>query len=340
MKKFIVALITGLFAIFTVPAMAQQVAACQHDVAPYDLGRYARDMKSGNVMSTTKIPAGTVWETNMKGGRFIVCRTTKERTVAIMKDNTFYDIACGNEVKIALPPQSVIQRVAEQPGTTTIQAGQECTNEESCKKVEWCNSNNGWIVSGDERVCRIPGRNDRIVQEDVLNIDRHLTVNPRILETTVNPWQGNGDFRVPAAPQARGNVASSQGPAVDFGRPQPGSVSGVMCYTQGCSNQPLANFVGQVPSTYCGIRTSHGKLFKLVRNSGRVPGALMMIDISSGTDGRAMAIQEYNIDREGWDCDKAQISVEKQHWAGVTSFFSLPNACSVTQRLKGPIARQ
>ncbi len=258
MNKFIHFLIAGVFATCSLTAMAQNIPDCKHDVAPYDTGRYARDMKLGNVMSTTKIPSRTIWETNMKGGKFIVCRTTQERTVAIMKDNTFYDIDCGNEVKIALPPRDVVSRLSDQPGTTTITAGQKCSGVESCKKVDWCDANNGWVVEGSERVCRIPGQVSRIVQEDVLNIDQHLTVNPRVLTTTVNQWEGNGNFSVPPPPQARGDVAGSQGPQVNMGQSSNGNVSGKRCAYDcvGGVRPTVTDVVGMqnIPSAQCEIR--------------------------------------------------------------------------------------
>ena len=165
----------------------------------------------------------------MKGGSFVVCRTTQERKVAILSNNTFYDIDCGNEVKIALPPSSVIQKVSQAPGSMTVAALQKCEGPESCAAVKWCDENSGWKVEGDERVCRILGQNSRIIREDVLSIDQHLTVIPKVLPTTVKPWEGNGNFTVPAAPQAQGQVAGSQGPQVDMGRAQSSTVTGTRC---------------------------------------------------------------------------------------------------------------
>jgi hypothetical protein len=238
---------------------------------------------------------------------------------------------CGNAVT-SIAAIAMNQNVTQlAPQTSFTQAA--CTESaEKCEQIKWCDDNKGWAVQGNERVCRIPGQNSRIVQEDVLNIDRRLTVNPRVLPTTVNPWQGNGDFTVPAAPQARGSVAGSQGPSVDFGRGQAGSVGGQSCHTQGCSSRPVATFVSEVKASYCGIRTTDARLFRLGSASD---GSLVVADWTKGTEGRKMIIRG---ETAGTDCDKAQTAVESKHWMGVTNFFSLPNGCAVTQRHTGLIA--
>jgi hypothetical protein len=237
---------------------------------------------------------------------------------------------CGNAVT-SIAAIAMNQNVTQLPAQTSFTQANCTESAEKCEQIKWCDEKKGWVVQGNERVCRIPGQNSRIVQEDVLNIDRHLTVNARVLPTTVNPWQGNGDFTVPAAPQARGSIAPSQGPAVDFGRAQVGSVSGVMCQTQGCSSRPVANFVGEVKSSFCGIRTSDGKLFKLGRSND---GMIVVADWSNGSEGRKMRIGGQS---SSMDCDADQQAVEKQHWSGMIQYFGLPNTCAVTQRMSGPV---
>ena len=129
-------------------------------------------------------------------------------------------------------------------------------------------------------------------------------------------------------------VAVPQGPALVIQQaPAPVQVQ-TQC-NNNCSYRPVARVVNSVPGAYCGIHTTDGRKFKLVRNDGRAAGALMLVDISAGVDGRAMAITQYNVDQQGWDCNKAQTAVETQHWAGVTNFFALPNACQVASRVNG-----
>ena len=129
-------------------------------------------------------------------------------------------------------------------------------------------------------------------------------------------------------------VAVPQGPALVIQQaPAPVQVQ-TQC-NNNCSYRPVARVVNSVPGAYCGIHTTDGRKFKLVRNDGRAAGALMLVDISAGVDGRAMAIPQYNVDQQGWDCNKAQTAVETQHWAGVTNFFALPNACQVASRVNG-----
>ncbi len=137
---------------------------------------------------------------------------------------------CGNAISsIAAVP--VRQAVTLAPPVTSFSSiPAVCTDSaERCVMKEWCDNNDGWKVIEGVRTCEVPGRHDRIIQRDTLDIERQLVVNPRTLPTTVNPWQGSGDFTVPPPPQARGVVQAPVGPAVDFNRSSAPTVRGLSC---------------------------------------------------------------------------------------------------------------
>lgn len=143
---------------------------------------------------------------------------------------------CGNAIT-RISALAINQVVTQQPSMTTFTgAGSaRCEGPEQCAQVRWCDDNNGWKMEGSERVCRVPGQTSRIVRENVLNIDDHLTVNPRVLPTTVSPVQGNGDFTVNfPGPQGVINYGQSN---IQIQRQQNPVVSGTVC-NGSCPVQP------------------------------------------------------------------------------------------------------
>ena len=168
-----------------------------------------------------------------------------------------------------------------------------------------------------------------ITEESVLDLKYHLTVNSETLPTTVKDHKGNGNFTVPAAPQAQGQVAGSQGPQVDMGRSQAPVVSGQPCFTNGCSSRPVANFVSEVKSEFCGIRTNDGRFFKLGHD--KTNGRVTVTDWTSNEGSGYARMTVGGI--TGNDCDKVQEVIEKRVWADMTKHFNLSNACTVKQKL-------
>ncbi len=323
MKTIIKFAAAFLFAVFSVSAMAQ-VADCKHDVAPYDIGRYARDVKVGKNIQLSKVPVRTVWDTNMKGGKWVTCRTTQERTIALLEDGTYYDIGCGNEIKIAMPPTPLQSQIAQAPSFLTTQAPLVCKGVEECKQVKWCDDNSGWYASKDDkgnhvRRCDIPGEVSIISKENTIHVQERTTVIPVQLPTIVKPWQV-------AAPVS---VSSAPAPQIDLGRSVAPSVSGTRCETQGCSYKSVAKFISEEKADFCGIHTSDGRVFKLGRHPTN--GELTIADWTSGTQGKVMGLKQ----QATRDCDVDQKAAETTHWPAIVNRFGLPNDCTVAKRSKG-----
>ena len=323
MKTIIKFATAFLFVFFSVSAMAQ-VADCKHDVAPYDIGRYARDVKAGKNIQLSKVPVRTVWDTNMKGGKWVTCRTTQERTIALLEDGTYYDIGCGNEIKIAMPPTPLQSQVAQSPSFLTTASSLVCKGVEECKQVKWCDDNSGWYASKDDkgnhvRRCDIPGEVSVISKENTIHVQEHTTVIPVQLPTTVKPWQVAAPVSVPPAPAAQ----------IDLGRAAAPNVSGTRCDTQGCSYKPVAKFVSEEKADFCGIHTSDARVFKIGRHPTN--GELVIADWTSGVQGKVMGLKQ----QATRDCDADQKAVETTHWPAIVNRFGLPNDCTVAKRLKG-----
>jgi hypothetical protein len=233
------------------------------------------------------------------------------------------------------PLQSHIQQI---PSVMSSSAPLACKGEEECKQMNWCDTNGGWYPSKDAagnsiHKCDVPGEMRVISKQNIVRIQEQTTILPEQLPTEVRPWKVAAPVVVPAAPAIRVEVQGSQGTQINMGRQQNGTVSGQSCSTQGCSSRPVANFVSEVKASFCGIRTSDGRLFKL----GAAPdGTLIVADWTNGSEGRKMRIGGQ---AAGNDCDVAQAAVERTHWAGMTKYFGLPNGCAVTQRHAGQIAK-
>ena len=355
MKKFINALIAGVLAICSVSAMAQKTADSKSGFASSEACLSA--VRSGSAEAykpmTNRAPGSGYAQMSMAdagytNGACVQGLTTFTSSTWVYlpstfqvgkRDETIVMWQCGNAIKsiAKVPMDQMIMRPA---ATTNFSSSTPlaCKGEEECKQVNWCEANNGWYMSKDGagnsiRRCDLPVEMSLITKENVLRIQEKTTILPEQLLTEVRPWKIAAPVTVPAAPAIRVDVQGSQGPQINMGRSQAGTVSGQSCNTQGCSSRPVANFVSEVKASYCGIRTTDGRLFKL---GSANDGSLVVADWTSGTEGRKMRIGGQ---AAGNDCDIAQTAVERTHWSGMTQFFGLPNGCAVTQRHAGQIAK-
>jgi hypothetical protein len=261
----------------------------------------------------------------MKGGKWIACRTTQERTIALLEDGTYYDIDCGNEIKIAMPPTPLQSQIAQSPSFLTAKAPLVCKDPEECKQVKWCDDNNGWYATKDDkgdhvRGCKVPGLKSIITQGDEVVIEKHTKISGHV-STEFTGWTGSNAINIPPAPAAQ----------IDLGRSVAPSVSGTRCDTQGCSHKPVAKFISEEKADFCGIHTSDGRVFKI----GRHPTnrELLIADWTSGTQGKVMGLKQ----QATRDCDVDQKAAETTHWPAITHRFGLPNDCSVSKRYKGKV---
>lgn len=331
--KTIIKLVTVLlFAVFSVSAMAQ-VADCKHDVAPYDVGRYARDVKAGKNIQLSKVPVRTVWDTNMKGGKWITCRTTQERTIALLEDGTYYDIGCGNEIKIAMPPTPLQSQIAQAPSFLTAQAPLVCKDPEECKQVKWCDENSGWYASKDDkgnhvRRCEIPGRKSIITQNDEVVIEKHTKVSGHV-SAEFTGWTGSNDINVPPAPALDVNLGRTAAPAV----------SGEKCTAEKCEARETFKKVSSVSADFCGIRTNSGDVIAFLDKGGKLQAVKNPVfDRSSGKAKvvRAehdMVFNQVSTAQFNNNCRTVLDTVEVKGWSQMVKDLKLPPACTPAGKL-------
>ena len=355
MKKFIHALIAGVLAIISVSAVAQS--------QPDGISGFVSDDACVSAVFAGKAKAYepkisrspgpqfgrmTMHNAGYQNGACVQGLTTYAQGTWVYLPSTFQVgqngehlvmWKCANAITsiTAIPTNQSVIRPAPSLSFSSS-APLACKGEEECKQVNWCDANNGWYASKDGagnniRKCDVPGEMSVISKQNIVRIQEQTTILPEQLPTEVRPWKMAAPVVVPPAPAIRVDVQGSQGPQVNMGRQQQGTVSGQSCNTQGCSSRPVASFVSEVKASYCGIRTTDGRLFKL----GSAPdGTLIVADWTNGSEGRKMRIGGQS---SGHDCDVAQAAVERTHWAGMTQFFGLPNGCAVTQRHAGQIAK-
>lgn len=102
LAKMFTALTLFFFALPGAHAATAAVPECNHDVAPLDKGRHARDLAGNNVVSEGDISVGTVITMRFKAANgdlvSATCRTAKPRRAALTKNGYLYDTLCGNEI--------------------------------------------------------------------------------------------------------------------------------------------------------------------------------------------------------------------------------------------------
>lgn len=355
MKKFINALIAGVLAIISVSAMAQSQPDNISGFATDDacLAAVAVGKARAYEPKISRTPGSqygrmTMHNAGYQNGACVKGLTTFVSDTWVYLPSTFVVGQSGENLVMwkcanaitsisAVPTNQVVNRPAASINFSAA-APLACKGEEECKQVNWCDTNNGWYMSKDGagnslRRCDLPAEMSLITKENILRIQEKTTILPEQLPTEVRPWKVAAPVSVPPAPAIRVEVQGSQGPQINMSRQQQGTVSGQSCNTQGCSSRPVANFVSEVKASYCGVRTTDGRLFKL---GSATDGSLVVADWTSGAEGRKMRIGGQ---AAGNDCEVAQAAVEKTHWAGMTQYFGLPNGCAVTQRHTGMIAK-
>jgi hypothetical protein len=138
------------------------------------------------------------------------------------------------------PLQSHIQQI---PSVMSSSAPLACKGEEECKQMNWCDVNGGWYPSKDGagnsiRKCDVPGEMSVISKQNIVRIQEQTTIMPEQLPTEVRPWKVAAPVTVPSAPAIRVEVQGSQGPQINMGRQQQGTVSGTNCQTRNCNPVP------------------------------------------------------------------------------------------------------
>ena len=128
-----------------------------------------------------------------------------------------------------------------------------------------------------------------------------------------------------------GTQVPGANPRISVAKPAT-TVTGTACFTQGCSSVPVAEFVQEVKSDYCGIRTTDARLFKLGHD--KTSG---LVTVTEWTNGEGSGYARMILGGvTGNDCDKVQEVVEKKVWSDMTKHFRMTNTCSVAQKLANP----
>lgn len=199
MNKIFSLIVLIVLSLFATSAFAD-VPDCNHDRDPVDTKRYRKDIRTGKVASTSTVPVGTVWETNSGSGHWTVCRTTKERKIALLKDGqTYYDTACGNEVRIATPP------IAVRPGQPNLQECRDCATSQVTVPV-------GDVIVEDlppqeiEQVQKVIVRVRRevVVIEEPVYVQGGLSQTQVVYQPAPNPCCQPGGYRPQPMPQSNG----------------------------------------------------------------------------------------------------------------------------------------
>jgi hypothetical protein len=181
-----------------------------------------------------------------------------------------------------------------------------------CEAKKVCEQNSGTLDKMNEKgewLCYLPGSKISLIQPVEAS---------GVVQYQWNGWSDQG-MQVPGAT-----------PKISVARPMT-SVTGIACTTgQGCSSRPVAKWESEKSASYCGIRTTDGRLFKLGHD--KTNGLVTVTDFTNG-EGSGYARMILG-GLTGNDCDKVQEVIESKAWADVTKHFKLPNACAVAKKLK------
>lgn len=169
------------------------------------------------------------------------------------KDESIVMWDCNNPINTisVMPINQQINRPASQLNFSS--EPQVCTaSKEKCEQKTWCDENNGWVLSKDDKgntvhKCKVPGDIWIVDQEDQMVFNKNTKVSGHV-STEFTGWTGSNTINVPPAPALDVNLGRAAAP----------KVSGTKCSFDCVARATATDVVGfqDIPSTekQCEIR--------------------------------------------------------------------------------------